>query len=78
MKKVMFSINVTDDKKNIQTDEIPLITKRLEQWQKDELERVRENAEEFKQKVSMPMAFNIVKIIFNCTKIPFFICNLTS
>ncbi|MDD4070553.1 MAG: hypothetical protein PHF05_08930 [Candidatus Izemoplasmatales bacterium] len=65
MKKVMFSINVTDDKKNIQTDEIPLITKRLEQWQKDELERVRENAEEFKQKVSMPMAFNIVKIILS-------------
>jgi len=61
MKKVMFCANITENKKNDQTDEQPLVTKRLEEWQQKELSKTRENAEEFNKKTSLPTSLLFIK-----------------
>ncbi len=61
MKKVIFGINITDNKKNDQTDEQALVTKRLEGWQQHELERTREESNAIQKKITLPTALVITK-----------------
>lgn len=63
MKKIIFGLNLTDDKKNDQTDEQPLVTKRLTDWQQEELARTSEKVNEILKRATLPTGWLIAKAI---------------
>jgi hypothetical protein len=63
MKKVLFCINVTDNKKNDQTDELSLVTKRLDGYQQEELDRIRNDSQEIQNSYTLPLYLTIIKSI---------------
>lgn len=63
MKKIIFGFNVTNNKKNEQSDDYALVTKRLDGWQQEELEKTREKSEYLQKKVTLPPLLLIIKTI---------------
>jgi len=63
MKKIIFGLNLTGNKKNDLTDEQPLVTKRLTGWQQEELERTREKVGEMEKRATLPSGWLIAKLV---------------
>jgi len=64
MKKIIFGLNLTDNKKNDLTDEQPLVTKRLTGWQQEELARTNDQVNEMQKRATLPNGWLIAKGAF--------------
>ena len=63
MKKIIFGLNLTDNRKNELTDEQPLVTKRLTDWQEAELARTREKVNKMQEQSTLPTGWMILKLV---------------
>ena len=63
MNKIIFGINVTENKKNDQTDHQPLVSKRLSEWKQQELSKTIEEAEDLTKRASLSKPLLIIKTV---------------
>lgn len=61
MKKIIFGLNLTDNKNNDLSDEQPLVAKRITDWQQEELRKTCDKLVDLQKQATLPTGWRIAK-----------------